>query len=76
MLRSGFITGATLKAFIKVVESDPLIEDDESEEETEGVTPGGPDDEVTPGGPEGQAEDNEEEGNEEINALNSKIILI
>ena len=76
MLRSGFITGATLKACIKVVESDPLIEEDESVEETEAVTPGGPDDEVTPGGPDGIAEDMEEEGNEEINVLNSKRNLI
>jgi hypothetical protein len=51
MLRSGFITGATLKACIKVVESDPYIEEEESEEEAEGITPGNPDDEVTPGGP-------------------------
>ena len=52
MLRSGFITGATLKACIKVVESDPYIEEEESEEGVEGTTPGNPDDEVTPGGPE------------------------
>lgn len=51
MLRSGFITGATLKACIKVVESDPYIEEEESEEGAEGITPGNPDDETTPGGP-------------------------
>ena len=74
MLRSGFITGATLKACIKVVESDPYIEEEESEEGVEGTTPGNPDDEVTPGGPE-KVEEIEEEGNEEMNALNSNIIL-
>ena len=71
MLRSGFITGATLKACIKVVESDPYIEEEDSEEDAEGVTPGNPDDEVTPGAP-GQGEEIEEEGNEEMNVLNSK----
>jgi hypothetical protein len=52
MLRSGFITGATLKAFIKVVESDPYIEEEDSEDGAESITPGNPGDEVTPGGPE------------------------
>ena len=74
MLRSGFITGATLKALIKVIESNPIIEEELSEDKNEGVTPGGPDDEVTPGGPDGNGgEEVEEEGNEEVNALTSNL---